>query len=239
MESETFKAGLGRRAFAAGLGACGLTLAAGGSARAWMGPIGKPYPSYFNTVEIMSTDLKPFTKWRGALARYSKEKMENRRNTCATGHLNMCSYGDWMAFLKKLEPFDTFTQMRYVNAKMNEATYITDEVNWNKRDFWATPFEFMSRFGDCEDYAIVKYLSLKHLNFKEANLRVVALKDLNLRVGHAILIVFHKHPKTGEDIAWVLDNQIRDVADARSIHHYLPVFSINKNFWWRHLPATG
>lgn len=228
-----------RRAFAVGLGACGLTLATGAPAQAWIGEIGKPRPSYFNTVEIMSADLRPFTKWRGALARYSKEKMESRQTACPVGRLDLCSYADWMAFLKKLAPFDTFTQMRYVNAKMNEARYITDEVNWHKRDFWATPFEFMSRFGDCEDYAIMKYMSLRHLKFPEVTLRVVALKDLNLRVGHAILIVFHKHPTTGEEIAWVLDNQIPDVADARSIHHYLPVFSINKNFWWRHLPMTG
>lgn len=237
MSSERSGFGLSRRAFGAGLAASGLALATAGPASAAV--IGKPKPSFFNTVEVMNTDLKPFDKWNEALARYSKERMANRAPGCPKKGLDICDFDQWIGFLKKLEPFDTFTQVRYVNAKMNQAQYVTDDVNWGKQDFWATPFEFMARFGDCEDYAIVKYLSLKHLNFKEQDLRVVAVKDLNLRVGHAVLIVFHKHPTTGEDVAWVLDNQIQDVADSRRIRHYQPVFSINKNFWWRHLPATG
>ena len=50
--------------------------------------------------------------------------------------------------------------------------------------------------------------------------RVVALQDLNLKLGHAVLVVY-----VGEE-PMLLDNQIAAVVPANSIRHYLPVFSI-------------
>ena len=92
----------------------------------------------------------------------------------------------------------------------------------------------MTNFGDCEDYAIVKYLSLKRLGFEDDDLRVVAVKDLNLKVGHAILVVFWVDTRNGQKRALVLDNQVEKVVDARAIRHYEPVFSISGQHWWRH-----
>ena len=99
--------------------------------------------------------------------------------------------------------------------------------------------EFMSRFGDCEDYAILKYLSLRRLGWKEKQLRVVAVKDLNLKVGHAVLVVLFTHPKTGQILPLLLDNQIKKIVAANKVRHYQPVFSLNKFFWWKHTPATS
>ena len=117
---------------------------------------------------------------------------------------------------------------------MNKAKYITDKNNWGRKDYWATPGEFMANFGDCEDYAIIKFLSLKLLGFKDEDLRVVAVKDLNLKIGHDVLIVYWKDPKSGKRRRLLLDNQIKKVVDARAVRHYQPVFSINSKNWWRH-----
>lgn len=94
----------------------------------------------------------------------------------------------------------------------------------------------MARFGDCEDYAIVKYLSLRALGFKDEELCVVAVKDLNLKVGHAILMVILIDSK-GRKRYFVLDNQIKSVVEENKIRHYQPVFSIGTKFGWRYLPA--
>jgi predicted transglutaminase-like cysteine proteinase len=193
--------------------------------------------SFFSSTEVRSKNLKPFKKWRSALQRYSKELKNRKRKSCQSKRLNICNYGDWGKFLKSLKGRDKFTQIRAVNARMNKAKYINDKTNWGRKDYWATPGEFMSRFGDCEDFAIVKYLSLRLLGFKERELRVVAVKDLNLKVGHAVLIVKLKDPKTKKIRNFLLDNQIKKVVDAKSVRHYEAVFSINKNFWWRHRRA--
>ena len=195
----------------------------------------KAHPSFFNSVEVRSSNLKPFKKWRGALKRYSLEKKrKSKKASCSSKRLNICNYGDWAVFLQGLKGKDKLTKIRAVNFRMNKAKYITDRTNWGRKDYWATPGEFMANFGDCEDYAIIKYLSLRRLGFPEEDLRVVAVKDLNLKIGHAVLIVFWADPKTGKKRSLLLDNQIKKVVDSRSVRHYQPVFSINKDYWWRH-----
>ena len=187
--------------------------------------------SFFDTTEQMSTKMGAFKKWNEAIARYSKEKAAAKKGTCGDKELNKCNFDKWIKFLKGLKEKDAVSQIRAINDYMNRAPYITDPVNWGKKDFWATPGEFMSKFGDCEDYAIAKYISLRLLGYKEEELRVVAVKDLNLKIGHAILVVYYKGKP------YVLDNQIKQVVPATKIKHYLPVFSINQSAWWKHLPA--
>ncbi len=187
-------------------------------------------PSYFRSTETPNTNLKPFKKWNMALARYSKETATARKGTCNEKKMNKCYYERWMKFLKKIKDKSPLEQVKAVNTAMNRAKYITDDVNWGKKDYWSTPGEFFTRYGDCEDFAITKYLSLKILGFKEDLLRVVVLKDLNLKIGHAVLIVF----LNGKSL--VLDNQIKQVVEAKTIRHYLPIYSINAKNWWRHRP---
>jgi len=185
-------------------------------------------PSFFNSKEIASTNLKPFKKWNEALARFSKEKAEKVEGDCKSSKLNKCHYNAWMKYLKKQKGKDKLTLINEINGRMNKAKYITDNNNWGEKDYWATPGEFMAKFGDCEDYAIIKYLSLRLLGFGEDEVRVVAVKDLNLKVGHAILVAFL------DGKTYVLDNQIKQVVEAKTIRHYQPVFSISSKTWWRH-----
>lgn len=189
-------------------------------------------PSFFNTNEQKNSDLKPFKKWTSALSRYSKSEAARKDGPCGAKEMNACSYGKWMSFLDGLKAKDAATQVREINNYMNRAPYINDNKNWGEKDYWASPGEFMAKFGDCEDYAIAKYLSLRHLGFKEENMRVVAVKDLNLKVGHAVLVVFFGKK------SYILDNQIKQVISTTKVKHYLPVFSINATFWWKHVPVS-
>ncbi|MEG3617828.1 transglutaminase-like cysteine peptidase [Magnetovibrio sp. PR-2] len=188
-------------------------------------------PSFFDTTAKKSTKMKAFKKWNSALERYTREKAAQKEGKCGDKEMNKCNFEKWIKFLKGLKGKKLVIQIREINDYMNRAPYITDPVNWGKKDYWATPGEFMSKFGDCEDYAIAKYMSLRLLGYNEDDLRVVAVKDLNLKIGHAILVVFYKGKP------YVLDNQIKQVMPASKIKHYLPVFSINQSAWWKHIPA--
>tara|TARA_B100000427_G_scaffold315516_1_gene309690 strand:+ start:490 stop:1185 length:696 start_codon:yes stop_codon:yes gene_type:complete len=193
-------------------------------------------PSFFNTKEMQSSDLKAFTKWTGALARFAETRKAKKPLVCGPGPgaMQICGDADWLTFLKQIKDMNRLDQIRQINARMNKAKYVQDNDNWGVSDYWETPYEFMARFGDCEDYAIIKYLSLRFLGWDEQDLRVVAVKDLNLKVGHAILVVYMQN-KAGQRIPLVLDNQIENVVKADSIRHYQPVFSINEKNWWRHV----
>ena len=116
-----------------------------------------------------------------------------------------------------------------VNHFLNKKDYIVDPINWGLKDYWATPRQFNRKNGDCEDYAIAKYLSLKALGIPEMQMRIVVLNDLNLELLHAVLAVYDT---TGN--IYILDNQIPHVMKHNDIHHYEPVYSINEHLWWKH-----
>jgi predicted transglutaminase-like cysteine proteinase len=111
---------------------------------------------------------------------------------------------------------------------MNARRYVPDDKNWGMQDYWATPGEFLARSGDCEDFAIAKFLSLKQLGWTDDELRLVAVKDRTLGVGHAVLVAYF-----GGKI-WLLDNQLEQVTDLDTVRHYEPVYSINESHWWLH-----
>ncbi|MEO5336676.1 MAG: transglutaminase-like cysteine peptidase [Magnetospirillum sp. WYHS-4] len=190
-----------------------------------------PAPSFFNTVETRSSDLSAFNKWTGMLERFTKEAAEAQKGGCESKKFTKCHYDDWSAFLRGQLDQDRQTQMIEVNRFMNKAKYTEDEPNWGQKDFWSTPGEFFSKYGDCEDYAIAKFISLLKLGFKPDQLRVVAVQDLNLKIGHAVLVVFL------DGKTWLLDNQIPQAVEAKTVRHYQPIFSINTQAWWRHRPA--
>ncbi|CCQ72107.1 transglutaminase-like cysteine peptidase [Magnetospira sp. QH-2] len=184
-------------------------------------------PGVFKSKEIKSTNFKPFKKWRAAMDRYIKQA-KKKEGPCTATKLNGCHYKHWMDYLEKIKSLDKMTQIKKVNRYMNQRRYITDPKNWGKKDFWATPGEFLDKRGDCEDYSIAKYMSLKKLGFDEMSLRIIAVKDQNLKVGHAILGVYL------DGKIYILDNQVKQVTEDKSIRHYKPVFSINEKAWWRH-----
>ena len=61
-----------------------------------------------------------------------------------------------------------------------------------------------------------------------SHIGVVAVKDLNLKVGHAVLVVFL------DGKVYLLDNQIKQVVETNTVRHYEPVFSLGTKAWWRH-----
>jgi predicted transglutaminase-like cysteine proteinase len=174
----------------------------------------------FGSREIHSANLKMFPKWRGTLQRFEAEL-----KSCETGR---CRKKQWQAVIDGLRGKDLMTQLRELNTEMNDKRYITDPVNWNLPDYWATPFQFLRKNGDCEDYAISKYMALRDLGVAAEDMRIVVLNDLNLRIAHAVLAVY----VNGKP--YILDNQISTVVPATSIRHYQPVYSINENGWWLH-----
>lgn len=193
------------------------------------GPRAFAEDSFFRSIETRSSNLAPFKKWTGAIERFSEEKAkEEKRTDCESAKFNTCHYRSWQKFLDGIRTKSKTDQIEDVNNWANQRNYITDPRNWGEDDYWATPGEFIARFGDCEDYAIIKYLSLRNLGFTDNELRVVAVKDLNLKVGHAVIVVF------SQGKVLLLDNQIKKVVDTTVVRHYEPVFSINQSFWWRH-----
>jgi predicted transglutaminase-like cysteine proteinase len=205
------------------IGACLILVLALAGSR----PAGAATPPLFGTQEVPSNNLKPFPKWTDMLKRFAREGgLPN--GDCHGGRFNRCYLRDWLQFLDKLKGADQRKQIEEVNRYVNQSPYITDLKNYGVDDYWATPKEFYFNSGDCEDYSIAKYMSLRALGLPASQLRLVVLQDLNLRVAHAVLAAFV------DDKGFILDNQLRQVVDNVVIRHYKPFYSINEDGWWLH-----
>ena len=176
------------------------------------------YPGLFGTQEVKSDDITAFKKWTDVISRF-----ESQMKTISTSSPRIML---WKAEIQKLKDLSPREQIEGVNAFLNKVPYVEDEQNYGKTDYWATPIEFLSRGGDCEDFAIAKYASLRALGFQPHQLRVAIVQDEIRNIPHAILIVY-----SGDD-NFVLDNQDKKVEYVSSVTRYKPIFSINSSSWW-------
>ncbi|NVJ98779.1 MAG: transglutaminase-like cysteine peptidase [Alphaproteobacteria bacterium] len=189
----------------------------------------------FGSREIPSKNMKSFDKWTEMWRRHNLPRKEEDPDAvpvkgppCRGLARIQCGRDAWNAFIESHSDSEGVDLLSAVNDYMNKSPYIVDPVNWGIPDYWATPDEFFLKDGDCEDYAISKYITLKRLGLPADNMRLVILQDENLRVAHAVLSV----ELDGE--TYILDNQIDSVLPHTQILHYRPVYSINEGGWWLH-----
>lgn len=182
----------------------------------------------FTGREVESSDLKPFPKWTGTLDRYFDQK-KLTETPCGSDKFNPCKLNEWQAKIDSLQGKPLVDQLREINRYLNGVRYVLDPINWGVADFWSTPNEFFAVDGDCEDYAIAKFISLRALGVPNDQMRIMVVQDMNLGgIIHSILAV-----KVGGTV-YILDNQIPRLADASGIYHYKPIYSLNEAAWWRH-----
>jgi len=184
-------------------------------------------PAIFGTREIRNSNLAPFTKWTRVLAQEPAER-PRYGSPCTRMRGGRCTMPEWRELVRSLRGQPPMQQLDAVHRLFNRILYVEDPQNWGVPDYWATPLEFITRDGDCEDYAIAKYVSLRELGFQPSQMRILVLNDLNLRIAHAILVVFL------DGRAYLLDNQIPTVVPMEVVRHYQPIFSINEEAWWLH-----
>jgi len=184
--------------------------------------------SLFGYHEIQKQNLNLFPQWLSVIERHILDQGDSK--SCRSSKFNQCHLKQWQQFLKSIRKLPTSQQIKQVNKYANEKKYILDIENYGVADYWATPLEFLTNNGDCEDYAIIKMLSLKWLGYDIDAMRVVVVQDTNLRIPHAVMAI-----KSNNDIL-ILDNQIEEVISHADIFHYVPVYSVNENHWWMHVP---
>ena len=68
--------------------------------------------------------------------------------------LNNYSFTDkeWKDFLENLRAAPLLEKLAEVNEYLNRYPYVDDIVNWGFDNYWETPYEFLARNGDCEDF---------------------------------------------------------------------------------------
>ncbi|WP_236026952.1 transglutaminase-like cysteine peptidase [Geomonas diazotrophica] len=117
-----------------------------------------------------------------------------------------------------------------VNRFFNERIrFASDWDVWGVEDYWATPIEFLAKgAGDCEDFAIAKYFTLKAMGVEDEKLRITYVKALRYNIHHMVLTYY----STPEAEPLVLDNLVDSIDHASKRNDLMPILSFNGSGLW-------
>lgn len=191
--------------------------------RVYVSPSGKK--QLFGTV-AMGKPLESLPIWLDVITRNGKEPIFQPER-----YFNKKT--SWEELRSRAAGKNLLEQLRIVNSFWNGWPYREDRVNWGKSDYWAIPAQFLKKSGDCEDYSIVKYFTLKELGVDPHSMRIVVLRDTIRNLVHAVLAV-----ELDDDI-YILDNLSNGVLSHKRLTNYLPQYSVNEFGRWAHIMPKG
>ncbi len=140
-------------------------------------------------------------------------------------------FSAWRAMLQAIQTAPDAERLKKVNEFFNRQVRFGEDADvWGQPDYWATPMESIGKgAGDCEDFAIAKYFSLKEAGVASEKLRLIYVRvksgssDSAPAVAHMVL-AYYPQPDA-EPV--VLDNLVGDIRPASRRPDLLPVFSFN------------
>lgn len=123
-----------------------------------------------------------------------------------------------------------------VNAFFNKHVRFRNDIDiWQQQDYWATPKETMQKGqGDCEDFAIAKYVVLLKMNVPMDKLRLIYVRARtggeygNTSQAHMVL-GYYSSPDA-EPL--ILDNLLSEIYPAHRRTDLTPIFSFNSSGLW-------
>ena len=128
------------------------------------------------------------------------------------------------------------TKLKRVNDFFNQKIQFSDDIRvWGMPDYWATPLEVLGRqAGDCEDFAVAKYVTLKLMGIPSAKMR---LNYVKARLGGPQSQVVQAHMvlsyyQAPEDEPLILDNLISDIRPASRRTDLTTVYGFNAEGLW-------
>ncbi len=144
----------------------------------------------------------------------------------------------WQTLVAENKNLTDLEKLDVVNNFFNTNLLFMNDINlWQKEDYWATPIEALSiGAGDCEDYSIAKYFTLKELGVDEERLRITYVKAVELDQAHMVLTYF----ESKRSIPLVLDNIDTEIKLATNRKDLVPVYSFNgAGLWLAKSRGTG
>jgi predicted transglutaminase-like cysteine proteinase len=127
-------------------------------------------------------------KWRGIESDITKEHAVLDR--CREG-VEGCpsNAAQFLRLIKAVKAKSGRDQLDEANRAVNIAIrYVSDYTQHGEADRWSAPLASLATGrGDCEDYAIAKYVALTEAGFSRNDLQLVLVRDRAVRQDHAVL----------------------------------------------------
>jgi predicted transglutaminase-like cysteine proteinase len=220
------------RALRAVLVACGL---------AFFGPATAGHaaaPEFTGALPAASEPAEPFhlwtspvlwgglvAKWQGVARKIDDERVQlalcdgDRENCASNAALQL------LAIIDSGRQREGRARLGEINRASNLAIRpMTDLAQFGQEDVWSSPLvTFYRGAGDCEDYAIAKFVALRMAGIAAEDLRIVVLADVIRGEGHAVAAV-------RLDGHWlILDNRRMAMVEDTALRNYRPLFVIDQS----------
>jgi predicted transglutaminase-like cysteine proteinase len=152
------------------------------------------------------------------------DKVEKKHGAVARNRLVR-----WQELITSDKSTTDLEKLTKVNDFFNQVQFVSDILLWKKTDYWATPVEFLAEnAGDCEDFSIAKYFTLKKMGVVEDKLNMTYVKALELNQAHMVVTYY----ETPEAEPLILDNLNPEILPASARNDLMPVFSFNGSGLW-------
>jgi len=157
------------------------------------------------------------------------DKIKKNSGQIANNRIN-----DYIKTIKNYKKLSKNEQLIRVNTYLNQLLPQVDKLNQKRHDYWETPKEFLIiGYGDCEDYAIIKYYTLLKLGFSENRLFITTVHEKHSGSNHMVLSYFASFKQTPiilDNLSFrLLDLKQRDDLVADKFINSQGVFKLNKN----------
>lgn len=135
----------------------------------------------------------------------------------------------WEKLISHYKTTNHQKKLHAVNRFFNKMKFINDKDHWGKEDYWATPLQMLtSNGGDCEDYSIAKYFTLRKMGIPAKYMRLTYVKAIKLNQAHMVLAYYSAPDAT----PLILDNLVNEIQTATSRDDLQPVYSFNSTGLW-------
>jgi predicted transglutaminase-like cysteine proteinase len=184
---------------------------------------GSTEPFGLSTVPVTWGALRE--KWQGVERRLDDERVQL---ALCEGDPDRCAAPAALQFLAIVgegKARDGRARLGEINRAINLAIRpMSDLAQWGEIDVWSSPLvTFSHGAGDCEDYAIAKYVALRQAGISPDDLRIVIMRDTIHGEDHAVAAA-------RLDGHWLtLDNRRMAMIEDANVRNYRPLFVIDQH----------
>lgn len=138
-------------------------------------------------------------------------------------------FAAWNQLIQKQRNAVIAEKLKATNDYFNGFYFEKDSGYQGITDYWKSPHAFINDGGgDCEDFVIAKYVTLRMLNVAAKSLRIAYVKSTKQKQAHMVLTYY----ANSEEEPLVLDNMMAEILPASQRPDLKPVYSFEgENLW--------
>jgi predicted transglutaminase-like cysteine proteinase len=172
---------------------------------------------------VRVTSGQVLTKWRGVQAEIRAENEILSRCRSST-ELCPAAARDFLAIVAQGQAHTGRARIGMINRAINLSIRPTSDLaQWGVSDRWSAPLVTLtSGRGDCEDFAIAKYVALLQAGVAARDVRLVIMRDLASDLDHAVVAA----RLAGEWI--ILDNRWLALVKDSETRRMIPLFVLDQ-----------